>query len=70
MSVRLNLNHAGIRISAGYRLRLALSTAGFMGLWLNRELPTLTLLQSLQSPAVRSFRHWLFEQSGIRSAKT
>lgn len=49
MSVRLNLDHAGIRIPAGYRLRLALSTASFPLLWPSRELTTLTLLPELQS---------------------
>lgn len=49
MTVRLYLDHAGVRIPAGYRLRLALSTASFPLLWPSRELTTLTLLPELQS---------------------
>lgn len=49
MTVRLHLDHAGVRIPAGYRLRLALSTASFPLLWPSRELTTLTLLPELQS---------------------
>ena len=49
MSVRLTLDQAGVRVPAGYRLRLALSTASFPLLWPSRELTTLTLLPELQS---------------------
>jgi hypothetical protein len=53
MDVNLNLDHIGMRLPAGYRLRLALSTASFPLLWPSRELTTLTLqpaLQRLQLP--------------------
>ncbi|KAI1695054.1 x-Pro dipeptidyl-peptidase (S15 family) domain-containing protein [Ditylenchus destructor] len=49
MDVQLNLDHIGMRLPAGYRLRLALSTASFPLLWPSRELTTLTLLPGLQS---------------------
>lgn len=48
MQVCLNLDHVGIRVPAGYRLRLALGTASFPLLWPARELTTLTLLPELQ----------------------
>ncbi|RXU61378.1 peptidase S15 [Pseudomonas protegens] len=49
LQVRFNLDHVGYRLPAGYRLRLALSTASFPLLWPARELTTLTLLPELQS---------------------
>ena len=49
MQVQLKLDHAGVRVPVGYRLRLALSTASFPLLWPSRELTTLTLLPELQS---------------------
>ncbi|MCD9572956.1 CocE/NonD family hydrolase [Pseudomonas protegens] len=49
LQVRLSLDHVGYRLPAGYRLRLALSTASFPLLWPSRELATLTLLPELQS---------------------
>ncbi|NBF09308.1 CocE/NonD family hydrolase [Pseudomonas sp. Fl4BN1] len=49
LQVRFNLDHVGYRLPAGYRLRLALSTASFPLLWPSRELATLTLLPEVQS---------------------
>lgn len=49
LQVRFNLDHVGYRLPAGYRLRLALSTASFPLLWPARELTTLTLLPEVQS---------------------
>ncbi|WP_207816001.1 CocE/NonD family hydrolase [Pseudomonas sp. BNK-6] len=49
LQVRVNLDHVGYRLPAGYRLRLALSTASFPLLWPARELTTLTLLPEVQS---------------------
>lgn len=48
MQVRLSLDHVGYRLPAGYRLRIALSTASFPLIWPSRELTTLTLLPQLQ----------------------
>lgn len=49
LEVRFSLDHVGYRLPAGYRLRLALSTASFPLLWPARELTTLTLLPAVQS---------------------
>ncbi|KAF0867076.1 CocE/NonD family hydrolase [Pseudomonas sp. LD120] len=49
LQVRFSLDHVGYRLPAGYRLRLALSTASFPLLWPARELTTLTLLPEVQS---------------------
>ena len=49
MQVKLSLDHVGFRLPAGYRLRLALSTASFPLLWPSRELTTLTLLPEVQN---------------------
>ncbi|PFG23250.1 hypothetical protein ATH90_2009 [Pseudomonas lurida] len=56
MDVQLNLDHIGMRLPAGYRLRLALSTASFPLLWPSRELTTLTLLPTLQSLQLPVFK--------------
>ena len=48
LDVQLSLDHIGTRVPAGYRLRLALSTASFPLLWPSRELTTLTVLPALQ----------------------
>lgn len=48
MDVQLNLDHVGVRVPAGHRLRLALSTASFPLLWPSRELTTLTVLPAVQ----------------------
>ena len=45
-----------MRLPAGYRLRLALSTASFPLLWPSRELTTLTLLPTLQSLQLPVFK--------------
>ena len=55
MQVRLNLDHVGYRLPAGYRLRISLSTASFPLIWPSRELTTLTLLPELQGVQIPVF---------------